>query len=204
MPAQPRPVRFAFCDKQAVPWEQLEARGLHPGEAQGRICSPTTRGAGLMPRGCTCPPDGGTLCARCAGMLARAIMHPLAQPPARPQRIPAPSAPPAQRLDRYRSETERRYARYLDGEVNAGIVARYYYEPCKGLWLAPKLSYTPDFLVIYCDGERGHEMHEVKGEHIWPKDWDRLKMAAQLYQCWTFRLAQWKEQRWQWQKMPAL
>lgn len=105
--------------------------------------------------------------------------------------------------DRFRSQTERRYAAYLDGEVNAGMVDRWYYEPFKGLYLAPETSYTPDFLISYCDGTQGLVFHEVKGAFIRQKDWIKLKMAAVLYPVFPFVLAQWKDGAWRWQDVPA-
>ena len=112
--------------------------------------------------------------------------------------LPSQDAP----RDRYRSKTERRYAALLDGERRAGRVGQWYYEPCKGLYLAPKLSYTPDFLVMYCDG-RSYEFHEVKGAYIREKDWNKAKMAAALYPVFRFVLAQWTEGAWHWKTIPA-
>lgn len=173
---------------------------------------------------CTCVPGTVALCPRCVWLLSHAVQTDRRAPPLEPPRKPqGASAPPgraaragqaetrawtrqeapAAPLDCYRSETERRYAAYLDSEVNAGMVAAWWYEPMKGLYLAPKTSYTPDFLVQYCDGERGLECHEVKGAKIWEKDRIKAKLAARLYPCFRFLLAQWKESRWTWTHIPA-
>ena len=83
------------------------------------------------------------------------------------------------------------------------MVAQWYYEPCKGLRLGPTTSYTPDFLVVYCDGERGYEFHEVKGAFIREKDWIKAKIAAVTFPCFHFVLAQWKNQNWTWKEIPS-
>ena len=104
-------------------------------------------------------------------------------------------------VDRYRSGTERRYALLLDWRTAAGEVSAWWYEPMKGLYLAPKTSYTPDFLLWFPDGHV--ECHEVKGGFIRAKDWQKTKWAAVQYPCFVFRLAQWKGQQWHWKTVPA-
>jgi len=105
--------------------------------------------------------------------------------------------------DRYRSKTERRYAlTILDVGIASGILKRYWYEPMKGLYLAPKTTYTVDFLVEYTDATQPLECHEVKGGFIYPKDMQKTKMAAALYPCFRFIIAQWKDQRWWFKDVP--
>jgi hypothetical protein len=117
--------------------------------------------------------------------------------------VPRPTRTPAQD-DRYRSKTERLYAlTILDVGKASGILKDYWYEPMKGLYLAPKTSYTPDFLVQYTDPTQPLELHEVKGAHIWPKDFQKTKLAATLYPCFRVILAQWKQQRWWFKEVPA-
>jgi hypothetical protein len=122
-----------------------------------------------------------------------------------PHGNPFPSAAPVANVppDRYKSDTERRYAAVLDGWQHDGDILRWWYEPQKGLYLAPKTSYSPDFLLDYGPG-RPLEFHEVKGAHIWPKDWILVKQAAALYPCYRFFLAQWKDAQWHWQGIPAV
>jgi hypothetical protein len=118
--------------------------------------------------------------------------------------VPAPSATEGP-SDRYRSKTERRYAEtILDLGVASGILKGYWYEPCKGLWLAPKTSYTPDFLIQYADPSQPLEFHEVKGGFIRPQDWQKTKMAAAIYHCFRFLRAQWKDQRWHFVEVPKV
>lgn len=115
--------------------------------------------------------------------------------------LPRPGVPI--HADRYRSKTERRYAlTILDVGIASGILKRYWYEPMKGLYLAPKTTYTVDFLVEYTDPTQPLECHEVKGGFIYPKDMQKTKMAAALYGCFRFILAQWKDQRWWFKEVP--
>lgn len=119
-----------------------------------------------------------------------------------------PHAPSAAEVeapkDRYKSATERWYAQLLDVEKAKGTLRHWWYEPQKGLYLAPGLSYTPDFLLQWEATPGLLEFHEVKGGHIYTKDWQRAKAAAALYPCYTFVLAQWTKQRWHWKRIPAV
>ena len=133
-----------------------------------------------------------------------------------PQATVTPPAPPKE--DRYKSKTERRFATtVLDVWQHDGLIQHWWYEPMKGLYLAPKTSYTPDFLVQ----ARAHDTHwfetlgvvsayisapllfEVKGPHIYEKDWIKAKQAAALYACFTFVLAQWNDATWHYKRIPA-
>ena len=108
------------------------------------------------------------------------------------------------KADRLRSDTERRYAALLDQWKHDGEVKAWWYEACKGLYLAPHLSYAPDFLVQFVDRPFELEWHEVKGAFIREIDWDKAKMAAALYPIWHFVLAQWNNQKWTWKTIPAI
>jgi hypothetical protein len=156
-------------------------------------------------RGCTCRPDGLQYCAWCQALAARAGVSFVS--PATAQRTSAAARAPSVTVlapqDRYRSQTERRYATLLEHWEQSGEVAAWYYEPVKGLYLAPQLSYTPDFLVYWLDHPIP-EWHEVKGAFVRPKDWQRAKMAAALYPRWPFVLAQWKDNQWTWKRIPAV
>lgn len=118
--------------------------------------------------------------------------------------VPRPVATPP-KGDRYRSKTERRYAQTILGVgLASGILKQYWYEPMKGLYLAPQTTYTPDFLVEYADPTQPLELHEVKGAHIYPEAMQKLKHAAARYTCYRFLLAQWKGQRWWFKEIPQL
>jgi hypothetical protein len=119
-----------------------------------------------------------------------------------PASLPAARTP--QPLDRYRSKTERLYAQRLAVYQYDGLIKRWWYEPAKGLYLAPQTSYTPDFLIEYADPTRPLEMHEVKGGFVRPQDWQKTKQAAAIYTCFRFLLAQYKGGEWQYKEVPAL
>lgn len=81
------------------------------------------------------------------------------------------------------NKTEAAYAAYLELLKKAGEVVAYRYEPC-ALKLAPKTTYTPDFLVIY----PGHmEFHEVKG---FERDDAivKFKVAAEMFPWFGFKM----------------
>lgn len=122
--------------------------------------------------------------------------------PSVPTLHPVPEKPP---YWPYKSLTEKRYGALLDTLKYDGQVWHWWYEPCKGLYLAPKLSFTPDFLVQWVPGHpRAQlEFHEVKGAHIYEKDWIRAKQAAAHYHCFRFLLAQWIEGEWHYKDIPA-
>lgn len=179
---------------------------------------------------CTCHllpvTESPTYCPRCATLLQRAVGSAKGQAPERPAMLltggtrrtlwdtrvsgggkPGSLPGPARgqqevSTDRYRSDTERRYALLLQWRKAAGELVAWFYEPCKGLFLAPGTSYTPDFLLWFPDGHI--EFHEVKGGFIREKDWIKVKVAAARYSFWTFRLAQWKGHQWHWKTVPAV
>jgi hypothetical protein len=137
-------------------------------------------------------------------LLARPGAAPRAADPVAAGVFPVPRANAAPvTTDRYRSKTERLYAlTILDVGVASGLLKDYWYEPMKGLWLAPKTSYTPDFLVQYTDPTQLLELHEVKGGFVYAKDFQKTKMAAAKYGCYRFILAQWKNQHWWFKNVP--
>ena len=107
-------------------------------------------------------------------------------PPAQPTKLPAPAVPA------YRSKLERRYASHLEAQQRAGIIRKIRYEAIR-LTLAPRTTYTPDFMVELPDGSL--ELHEVKG---WMRDDanTKLKIAAALWGCFRFVLVRWEDGQW--------
>jgi len=99
------------------------------------------------------------------------------------------------RLDGYDSALEARYAdEVLKPQQAAGIIKQWWY-PAPKLFLAPKTTYTPDFMVEYADEGRPLEMHEVKG--YWrPQARVKTKVAAQHYPCYRFVGLEHREGRW--------
>lgn len=80
---------------------------------------------------------------------------------------------------------ESEYARRLSVLVKAGEVTRFEFEAIK-LRLADACWYTPDFMVVRCDGQI--EMHEVKG--YWRDDAKvKVKVAADRFAFFTFYVA---------------
>ena len=162
-----------------------------------------------MPRRrCQCPADGSRYCPTCQALLRRAgepgtpRAAALFLPAAHPDSPPAwATPPPTTPLDRYTSATERRYAALLAQWERQGIIQQWWYEPCKGLYLAPRTSYTPDFLVWRVQ-EGFLEFHEVKGAFIRAKDWEKVKFAAVTFPIFRFVLAQWKDGAWHWREVP--
>ena len=159
-----------------------------------------------MRRRCTCPPDGSRYCPACQALLQRAgfsrmVVRATTLPPPSPLSAPLPPVP-LQRADRFRSETERRYGALLTTWQQQGIIQQWWYEPCKGLWLAPRTSYTPDFLVWRVQ-EGLLEFHEVIGVFVREKDLLKVKLAAVQYPVFRFLLARWKDGAWHWREVPS-
>ncbi len=82
------------------------------------------------------------------------------------------------------NKLEAAYAHLLDGHIVARYVARHWFGAIK-LRLADKTWYAPDFLVLTTNGLL--EFHEVKG-FMRDDAAVKLKVAAELYPLFTFRL----------------
>ena len=121
------------------------------------------------------------------------------------QRQAAPVALPvalqASTTPSYRSKTEAHYAQVLAWRQQAGEIEAWWYEALS-LKLAPSTHYRPDFLVLVAEG-MPLELHEVKGAWVREKGWQKLKIAAALYPCFTFRLCQRKEGTWHYRVIPS-
>ena len=98
----------------------------------------------------------------------------------------------------YASKLEARYAQQLDWRQAAGELTRWWYEALK-LRLAARCWYTPDFLVLYPDGRL--ELHETKG-FLRDDAWVKLKVAAEMYPRFRFRLVQQYHGQWRWTGIP--
>lgn len=88
-------------------------------------------------------------------------------------------------LERHRpgqmNKTEKRYADELDLQLKAGLIEWWGFESVK-LKLANATFYTPDFMVLGCDGVI--EFRETKG--FWQDD-ARVKIKVAASQYWMFR-----------------
>ncbi len=81
------------------------------------------------------------------------------------------------------NKAESRYAQELEIRKRKGEVLWYAFEAIK-LRLADRTFYTPDFAVVFCDGEC-LEFHEVKGH--WEDDARvKIKVAAQQFPHFRF------------------
>lgn len=81
----------------------------------------------------------------------------------------------------FRSAWEANYARYLNWQIEQGLILSWQFEPHTFVFhgvVRGQLTYTPDFKVINTDGS--HEWHEVKG---WmdAKSKAKLKRMAKFY-----------------------
>ena len=96
-------------------------------------------------------------------------------------------------LPDYDSQLEADYASYLQGLLYGGIITKWWHHPMR-LYLAPKLSYNPDFLV---QAGKSLILKEIKGWHQNKRDsLTHLKVAAQLYPCFRFVLVTREKRQW--------
>ena len=97
-------------------------------------------------------------------------------------------------LNRKRGEmnkTEAKYAGELEAKKLAGEIVGYWFEPFSLRLSSPPAGqparYTPDFMVLYPDGETHLEDVKANG----PDDFAaivRIKCAAEMYPLWRFRI----------------
>jgi hypothetical protein len=90
------------------------------------------------------------------------------------------------------NKTEAAYAWILEAEKRAGEIIDWKFEPF-GLRLADKTFYHPDFIVVKKDG---FEIHETKGAFIREDAIVKLKIAAEQFPWWRFKMAQYKDKQW--------
>jgi hypothetical protein len=110
--------------------------------------------------------------------------------------FPVPRATPGP-MDRYASKLERRYAETVLAVLKYDHkIHDWWYEGIK-LRLAENCFYTPDFLIQYTDGEL--QFHETKGG-FWREDARvKIKVAATMYPCFSFRAVQWVKGVWRYE-----
>ena len=83
--------------------------------------------------------------------------------------------------------TEAAHALNLEMRNRIGEVEDYRWEPLR-LKLAPDCTYEPDFMVLMAD--HSVEFHEVKGRFITDDGMVKVRVAAQMFPWFTFRLFQ--------------
>lgn len=126
----------------------------------------------------------------------------------------------------YKSRTEQRFAQWLAVQTPTEEIGTWDYQPIR-LWLAPQTTYTADFVVQRGEQDAlqfepgvsilltptlavqllpppfsALTFYETKAStgHVYEasRAYDKLKVAAHLYPCFTFRLAQWDRPRAMW------
>jgi hypothetical protein len=85
------------------------------------------------------------------------------------------------------NKTETAHAADLELRKRIGEIQDYRWQPLR-LKLAPDCTYEPDFLVLMADSSI--EFHEVKGGFITDDGMVKVRVAAQLFPWFTFRLFQ--------------
>ena len=103
----------------------------------------------------------------------------------------------------YQNKTEAAYATLLEHRKVAGEIIDFEYE-AQTLNLAravpgkrKKLTYTPDFLVVFPDR---FEFHEVKG-HMRPQALVRLKAAAEKFHWYQFVIVRDGGSQWEYEEL---
>lgn len=87
---------------------------------------------------------------------------------------------------------EQRYADTLNQRKQSGDITNWMYEPIKFV-LAPRTTYTPDFLIITRDGI---EFVEVKG-FLRDDAAVKFKVAAKLHSWARWLMIRWRKGRWE-------
>ena len=96
---------------------------------------------------------------------------------------------------------EKRYAGHLEERKAVGEILTYQFEPKKFV-LAPKTTFTVDFLVLVADWSL--EAHEVKGH--WEDDARvKIKVAATMFSSWRFVGVTWNKpaKSWEFEVFPS-
>ena len=115
--------------------------------------------------------------------------------------IPEPLLRKSESIARGPNKTETRFIRdVLEPRQRAGEIQWWRYEPFS-IRLAQRTHYRPDFLVWFASGERA--FFEIKGAYVWDKALNKPKVCAEMFPCFPFYLAQWKQGRWHIRPLPA-
>lgn len=106
---------------------------------------------------------------------------------------PMPAVVPAKPKRRGANKMETAYRQRLEALRTQGDVLAYFFERLT-LKLADDCRYTPDFFVVT---PSGMELHEVKGPKAWEDSIIKLKVAADAWPWFTFRIARCIKGEWQ-------
>lgn len=91
------------------------------------------------------------------------------------------------RLRNQMNKAEAAHAAELELLKRVGEIQEYLWQPLR-LKLAPDCTYEPDFLVLTASG--AIEFHEIKGGYITDDALVKLRVAAQRFPFFVFRLYQ--------------
>ena len=83
------------------------------------------------------------------------------------------------------NKTESAHAMELEMRKRAGEIQDYRWQPLR-FKLAPDTTYEPDFLVLLADG--AIEFHEIKGGFTTDDAYVKVKVVAQMFPYFVFRL----------------
>jgi hypothetical protein len=97
-----------------------------------------------------------------------------------------PPSPASDSGPRFKSQAERIYADRLTSLQRAGDIKNWRYEAVT-LRLADDVRHTPDFLVELWD-DPVMELHEVKGQRTWEQARVKLKVCANAYPGFRYKL----------------
>lgn len=89
------------------------------------------------------------------------------------------------------NKTEGEHAMMLEAMKRAGQILDYRYE-AMSLRLAENTHYIPDFFVVYPDH---FEIHEIKGPFVRDDARAKVKIAADKFPWWAFKIYQKKKDR---------
>ena len=102
------------------------------------------------------------------------------------------------------NKTEARYAAMLDEMIQRGEIVKWWFEPFSLRLTSPDkgrgVRYTPDFLLVYPDGET--VVVDIKGDGV-NNDASivRAKCAAESFFLWHFWIVTWSKGVWYTQKL---
>jgi hypothetical protein len=102
------------------------------------------------------------------------------------------------------NKTEARYAAMLEEMVQRSEIVKWWFEPFSLRLTSPDAGrmarYTPDFLLLYPDGET--VVVDVKGDGVNNEaSIVRAKCAAEMFFLWHFWFVTWSKGEWHTQKL---
>ena len=90
------------------------------------------------------------------------------------------------------NKTEERYAHQLELMKKSGLIIDWGFEKLR-FRLANGAWFKPDFLIVYSDR---FEIHEIKGSHFREAGKVRLKIAAELFPWFRWKVVRYENKVW--------